>query len=317
VSRRAKVWIALWTVYIIWGSTYLGIELAGETIPPLFAVAVRFLVAGSAMAAWVAWRRGAGVLRVRRFELLGAVAVGLLLPGANAVLFVAERDVPTGLASLIIGAVPLWVVVLRLLARERPDVLALSGVAVGFLGVALLARPGGHGATMGGLLLVVLSSVMWAVGSFLSSRLPMPRDAFAATTIEMIAGGLVLLPIGLLAYSPSELNPSGYSARSIFGFWYLVVFGSLIGYTAYAWLLANAPIGQVSTYAYVNPVVAVALGAIVLDEAITWQIVAGAVVILASVALVVRRESPREIAAEGESLAGAAAPSAAADRSGA
>jgi drug/metabolite transporter (DMT)-like permease len=309
------VWIALWTVYIIWGSTYLGIELTGETIPPLFAVAVRFLVAGSAMAAWVAWRRGADVFRVRRQELLGAVVVGLLLPGANAVLFVAERDVPTGLASLIIGAVPLWVVVLRLLARERPDVLALTGVAVGFLGVALLVRPGGHGATAGGLLLVVLSSVMWAVGSFLSARLPMPPDAFAATTIEMIAGGIALLPIGLLAYSPSELDPAGYSTRSILGFWYLVVFGSLIGYTAYAWLLANAPIGQVSTYAYVNPVVAVALGAIVLDEAITWQIVVGASVILLSVALVVRRESPREIAAEGESLAGAAAPPAAADRS--
>jgi drug/metabolite transporter (DMT)-like permease len=314
VSRRAKVWIALWTVYIIWGSTYLGIELTGETIPPLFAVAVRFLVAGLAMAVWVAWRRGVEVLRVQRRELVGAVVVGLLLPGANAVLFVAERDVPTGLASLIIGAVPLWVVVLRLLARERPDALALAGVAVGFLGVALLVRPGGHGATVGGLLLVVLSSVMWAVGSFLSARLPMPPDAFAATTIEMIAGGVALLPIGLLAYSPAELDPAGYSTRSILGFWYLVVFGSLIGYTAYAWLLANAPIGQVSTYAYVNPVVAVALGAVVLDEAITWQIVAGAIVILASVALVIRRESPREIAAEGESLAGAAAPPAA-DRS--
>jgi drug/metabolite transporter (DMT)-like permease len=317
VSRRAKVWIALWTVYIIWGSTYLGIELAVETIPPVFAVGVRFLIAGTAMAAWVAWRRGARRLLVNRRELTGAILVGLLLPGANAVLFIAEQDVPTGLASLIIAAVPLWVVVLRVALRERPDLLALGGVVLGFVGVAVLVRPGGHGATLGGLLLVVLSSVMWAVGSFVSARIPIPRDAFAATTLEMLTGGIALLPIGLLAYSPSDLDPAGYSARSIIGFWYLVVFGSLIGYTAYAWLLANAPIGQVSTYAYVNPVIAIALGAAVLDESITWQIVVGAVVILASVALVVRRESPRELAAEGESLAGAAAPPAAADRTSA
>ena len=315
MSHRAKVWTALWTVYLIWGSTYLGIELTGETIPPLFAVAVRFIVAGALMAGWVAWRRGAHVLRVRPAELAAAVLVGLLLPGANAALFVAERHVATGLASLIIGAVPLWVVVLRIATRERPDLLSVAGVAVGFAGVALLVRPGGHGGTLGGLLLVLLSSLMWAVGSFVSARVPMPADAFAATAFEMLAGGFALLPIGVLAYAPHEFDPARFSARSIGGFWYLVVFGSLVGYTAYAWLLANAPIGQVSTYAYVNPVVAIALGALVLDEALTWRIVVGAIVILASVALVIRRESERDVAAAGESIAGAAAPPSAADAS--
>jgi drug/metabolite transporter (DMT)-like permease len=307
VSHRAKVWVALWTVYLIWGSTYLGIELTGETIPPLFAVAVRFVIAGALMAGWVVWRRGADALRVRGAQLASAVLVGLLLPGANAVLFVAERHVETGLASLIIGAVPLWVVVMRFSTGERPDALSVLGVVIGFAGVALLVQPGGHG-SLEGLVLVLVSSVMWALGSFVSARLPMPPDAFAATALEMLAGGIALLPIGLLAYSPGRFDPSHYSARSIGGFWYLVVFGSLIGYTAYAWLLANAPIGQVSTYAYVNPVVAIALGAAVLDEAITWRIVVGAVVILASVALVVRRESERDIECEGETFAGAAAP---------
>ena len=307
MSHRAQVWVALWTVYLIWGSTYLGIELTGETIPPLFAVAVRFVIAGALMAGWVAWRRGAGALRVRGAELGSAVLVGLLLPGANAVLFVAERHVETGLASLIIGAVPLWVVVMRFATGERPDAVSVLGVVIGFAGVALLVQPGGHG-TLGGLVLVLVSSVMWALGSFVSARLPMPPDAFAATALEMLAGGIALLPIGLLAYSPERFDPSQFSARSIGGFWYLVVFGSLIGYTAYAWLLANAPIGQVSTYAYVNPVVAIALGAAVLDEGITWRIVVGAVVILASVALVVRRESERDIECEGETFAGAAAP---------
>ena len=307
MSHRAKVWVALWTVYLIWGSTYLGIELTGETIPPLFAVAVRFVIAGALMAGWVAWRRGTGALRVRAAELGSAVLVGLLLPGANAVLFVAERHVETGLASLIIGAVPLWVVVMRFATGERPDAVSVLGVVIGFAGVALLVQPGGHG-TLGGLVLVLVSSVMWALGSFVSARLPMPPDAFGATALEMLAGGIALLPIGLLAYSPSRFDPSHFSARSIGGFWYLVVFGSLIGYTAYAWLLANAPIGQVSTYAYVNPVVAIALGAVVLDEGITWRIVLGAVVILASVALVVRRETERDLECEGETFAGAAAP---------
>lgn len=307
MSPRTKVWVALWTVYVIWGSTYLGIELTGETIPPLFAVAVRFIVAGLLMAGFVVWRRGIEALRVRPVELLGAVIVGILLPGANALLFVAERHVDTGLASLIIGAVPLWVVVMRFATRERPDALSVVGVAIGFAGVALLVRPGGHGGTIGYLLLVVGSSLAWAVGSFLSARIPMPRDAFAATALETFAGGMVLLPIGLLAYSSHELDPSRYSLRSIGGFWYLVVFGSLVGYTAYAWLLANAPIGQVSTYAYVNPVVAIALGTVVLHEHLSPQVVVGAVVILASVALVVRRESARDVATEGEGYAGAAA----------
>jgi drug/metabolite transporter (DMT)-like permease len=304
VSARAKEWIALWTVYIIWGSTYLGIELTGETIPPLFAVAVRFIVAGALMAGLVAWRRGASVFRVTRPQLLGAILVGLLLPGANALLFVAERHVETGLSSLIIGAVPLWVVLLRLGTGDQLDRLSILGVVVGFAGLAVLVNPG-HG-DLEGLLLVVASSVAWAVGSFLAPRIALPRDALAGTTLQMLAGGIALLPVGLVASPASGLDPSHWSARSIGGFWYLVVFGSIVGYTAYAWLLANVPIAKVSTYAYVNPVVAIALGAIVLSEPVTWRIALGAAIVLASVALVVGRESRPEVAAEGESFSGAA-----------
>src|SRR5436305_1006477 len=132
---------------------------------------------------------------------------------------------------------------------------------------------------------------MWAFGSFLSPRLPVPRDPFAATAYEMLAGGIVLMTVALVAYSPDQLNPAHYSARSVVGLAYLIVFGSLIAYSAYAWLLANAPIGQVATYAYVNPVIAIALGAIVLGESLTWRIVGGALLVLAAVAIVVRRES--------------------------
>jgi drug/metabolite transporter (DMT)-like permease len=305
VSHNAKVWIALWTVYILWGSTYLGIELAAETMPPFFAAGTRFLIAGVLMLGIVAWRRGTAVLRLTKGEAVASVIVGLLLPGANALLFVTEQQVPIGLASLIIASIPLWVVLLRLAAHERPDLVSVAGLIVGFAGIALLVRPGGDSGSLAYLLLTVVGAFMWAFGSFLSPRLPVPRDAFAATAYEMLAGGIVLMTIALFVYSPDQFNPAAYSARSIFGLWYLILFGSLVGYSAYAWLLANAPLQQVSTYAYVNPVIAIALGAIVLGESITWRIVGGAALIIAAVALVVRRESSPEVASEGAGFAGA------------
>jgi len=291
VSHKAKVWIALWTVYIVWGSTYLGIELAGETMPPFFGAGMRFLIAGLLMLGIVAWRRGAGALRLTRAEAATSLLIGILLPGANSLLFLAERQVPIGLTSLIIASIPLWVLLLRFAARERPDLVSVAGLLLGFVGIAVLVQPGGGSGSLGYLLLTVLAALMWAIGSFFSPRMPVPRDAFAATAYEMLAGGAVITAVALVAYSPDQLNPAHYSARSLFGLAYLIVFGSLLGYSAYAWLLANAPIGQVSTYAYVNPVIAIALGAIVLGESITWRIVGGALLIIAAVAIVVRRES--------------------------
>jgi drug/metabolite transporter (DMT)-like permease len=287
LSNSGKVWVALWTVYVLWGSTYLGIKLAGETIPPLLAVAWRFVAAGAILAAWVVWRRGASAFRVSWAQLGSASLVGVLLLGANALLFVAERHVPIGLASLVIASVPLLVVMLRFIGGEPPARGALVGVLIGFVGIAVLARPGG-GATAGGIALLLTSAAAWAIGSYLSSRLPMPKDAFAATAIEMLAGSVVLVPIGMLT---TDFEPSEWSARSILGWTYLVLFGSVIGYTAYVWLLQHAPIGKVATYAYVNPVVAIALGVIVLHEDVTWRIGLGAAIVLVAVAAVVRRES--------------------------
>jgi len=291
VSRRAEIWIALWTVYILWGSTYLGIELAGETIPATFGAGIRFAVAGLLLLGVIAWRRGGAALRIHRRELGSAVVVGLLLPGANSLLFLTEQHVPIGLTSLIIASVPLWLLLLRLAVRERPDLVSSLGLLVGFGGIVLLVQPGGRSGSLGYLLVTVLAAVMWAVGSFLSPRIPIPRDPLVATGYEMLAGGVALAVIGLATTSPSELDPSSWSSRSIFGLVYLILFGSIVGYTAYAWLLANAPLGQVSTYAYVNPVVAIALGVIVLDETVTARIIGGALLILAAVAIVVRRES--------------------------
>ncbi len=281
MSHRGKVWTALVTVYVIWGSTYLGIAYAGETIPPLFAAATRFVLAGALMALVV--RARGGTLRTSRRALATCVLVGCLLPGANAVLFFAERNVPTGLASLIIASVPLWVVVLRL-TRERLPWQVLAGVGIGFGGVAILAQPSG-GAHTWGVVLCVVSAVMWSVGSFVSARLPMPDDPFAATSFEMLAGGLVMLPIS--AFTVHHFSPS---TTSILGWVYLVTFGSIVGYTAYVWLLANAPLGMVSTYAYVNPVVAITLGVLFRGEHVTWRLLGGAVLVVVAVASVVRAE---------------------------
>jgi drug/metabolite transporter (DMT)-like permease len=287
VSHSARVWIALSTVYVIWGSTYLGIELAAETIPPVFAVGTRFVAAALLMLAFTVWRRGTHVLRVAPREFASCAVVGTLLPGANALLFVAERHVATGIAALIFGSVPLWIVLLRTATGDRPPFASLAGVIVGFGGLALLVRPSG-GAPLWSLLVVVCAAAMWAVGSFLSSRLPMPRDSFAATAYEMSVGGVILLSIGAATTHP---HFSQFSGRSIGGWLYLVSFGSIVGFTAYVWLLDNAPIGKVATYAYVNPVVAIALGVLVLHESVTWTVALGALLILACVAVVVRRES--------------------------
>jgi drug/metabolite transporter (DMT)-like permease len=284
VSFRAKVWTALWAVYIIWGSTYLAIAITIETLPTMLAVSARFILAGAIMAGIVLWR-GAS-LRVSRRALASCVVIGCLLPGANAVLFFAEHDVPTGLASLIIASVPLWVVLLRVLGRERLSGATLASLGVGFAGVAILLRPSG-GATTVGVLLCLLSAVMWSVGSFAAARLTMPEDPFAATTYEMLAGGLVMLPIGLLTVD--SFSPS---VSSVVAWLYLVTCGSVVGYTAYTWLLHHAPLGTVSTYAYVNPVVAIVLGVLFLDESLTAQILVGAAIVVASVAVVVRREPP-------------------------
>ena len=192
----ARAWLALWAVYVIWGSTYLGIELAGETIPPVFAAGVRFIFAGGLMAGWVVVRGGHARFKVSRPALASAALVGVLLLGANAMLFVAERRVPIGLASLLIASVPLWIVLLRTLTGDRPRRVALASVATGFAGIAVLVRPEGS-VGIGGILLVLGSAAIWATGSFLSSRLPLPADAFVATAIEMAAGGIVLLPLGL------------------------------------------------------------------------------------------------------------------------
>jgi drug/metabolite transporter (DMT)-like permease len=288
-----QVWTGLWIVYIVWGSTYLAIRIMVETVPPLLGAGARFLVAGGVMLAFLAARRGAAVLRPGRRELLGALVVGSLLPGANAVVSVAEQEVPSSIAALLIASVPLWVILLRRIVGDGVSGRSLGAVLVGFAGVALIMRPGEQSgdATFLGLAACVVAAVMWASGSFASPRLTLPRNGLVSTAWQMLLGGVLITVIGLAAGEAGDVEPGALSLRSLLALLYLVVFGSWLAFTAYAWLLQNAPISKVATYAYVNPVVAIFLGWLVLDEAVTSITVAGAAVIVASVAMVVRLES--------------------------
>jgi drug/metabolite transporter (DMT)-like permease len=292
-----RLWIALWTVYLVWGSTYLAIRYVVETMPALLSAGARFFVAGALFAAWLLVRRGVAALRVTRAELLGCAFVGVaLLLGGNGLVSVGEdQGVPSGLAALIIASIPLWVVLFRRAAGERLGRATPLWVAVGFAGVAILLLPGDRpdDAPVGGMLVLVAAAFCWATGSFASSRLSIPDDPIRATTVQMLLGGGVMLVVGLLAGEGGQADFAAFSWESTVAFAYLVLIGSLCAFTAYAWLLKNAPLSQVATYAYVNPVVAIALGALFVGEEITPLMAVAALVIVASVAGTIREEAPK------------------------
>jgi drug/metabolite transporter (DMT)-like permease len=287
-----QVWTALWVVYIVWGSTYLAIALMVETIPPLLGAGARFVAVGLILLSILAVRRGLSALRPTRAELLACGFVGLMLPGANAVISVAEQTVPSGLAALLVASIPLWVILLRKLSGDHVSARSLGAVLIGFAGVALIVKPQG-GASIVGPLACIGAAIMWASGSFASPRIELPRDPLVSTALQSLLGGLVIVAAALVAGEGGDVHPGAWSGRSWFGLAYLITFGSLLAFTCYAWLLQNAPISKVSTYAYVNPVVAIALGWLVLSESISPLTLVGAGIIVASVALVVRVESRR------------------------
>jgi drug/metabolite transporter (DMT)-like permease len=282
---------ALAVVYVVWGSTYLAIRVMVRDVPPLLGAGARFVLAGALLLAWVRIGRWPG--RVARGELGAAALVGTLLAfGGNGLVTVAEQHVPSGLAALIIASVPLWVVVLRAAFRERPPRATLLGVGAGFAGVGLLLLPGQRpsGVGLGPALLVVLAAASWASGSFAGSRLATTADRLRFTALQMLLGGLVMSVAGLAAGEAGDVHLGAVSAASAGAFAYLVVVGSIVAFTAYAWLLRNVPISTVTTYAYVNPVIAVLLGWAILSESVSWATVAGAALIVSSVAFTLRHE---------------------------
>jgi drug/metabolite transporter (DMT)-like permease len=285
------VWAALWTVYIVWGSTYLALRVLVETIPPLVSTGTRFLLAGTLMLGVLALRRR--VVRITRREALSCLAIGSLMMGAVATVATAEQDVPSNLAALLVACVPLWVLLLRRIGGEEIAPRLVLAVLLGFTGVGLLLQPGGQtgGAPLLSLLLVVCSTPAWATGSYLSRRVELPPHPLVSVGWQMVLGGSVVTLAGVVAGEPWALDFATFSTESVLAWFYLALIGSALAFTAYAWLLQNAPISRVATYAYVNPVVAIVLGYLILDETVTGLTIAGAAVIVLAVWAVVRGEA--------------------------
>ncbi|MDP9392143.1 MAG: EamA family transporter [Actinomycetota bacterium] len=289
----AAVLGALGSVYVVWGSTYLAIKVTVASLPPFLAMGTRFLLAGTVLCLGLLALRGRAVFRMSGRQLATAALCGLLLlVGGNGLVAVAEQDVASGLTALLIAGTPLWVVVLRALLHDRPSTGTVAGLLLGLAGVVVLLLPGFRGATeLLPLLLVLLSSLLWSFGTVLSTRRPLPSDPFATTVVEMYAGGTAMLVLGTLGGEWSRLDLAAVSASSWLAYGYLVGIGSVVAYSAYVWLLANAPLSLVTTYAYVNPAVAVLLGAVLLGEPLTTSVLAGGAVIIAAVAFVISTES--------------------------
>ncbi len=299
---------ALVTVYVVWGTTYFAIRIVNQTLPPLLAASVRFLVAGGLMYAFTVRRGDVQGDRPgpRQWRAAAIIGVALLLGGNGAVAW-AERTTPSGLVALIIALVPLWMALLdAVLLGRRPRAPVAAGLLLGFGGAALLVSTSASGRVpLLGLLFAVGASLSWACGSLYARNAPLPRRPFVGIGMEMLCGGAAILVVGVAAGDLGRVHPNRFSLASVLALAYLIVFGSFAGFASYVWLLRNARTSLVSTYAYVNPVVAVFLGWAFLDEPITLRTLIAGAIVLAAVALIIasREERPTAEATSGGELA--------------
>jgi drug/metabolite transporter (DMT)-like permease len=293
-ARGAPIWLGMLVLYVVWGSTYLGIAIAVDSIPPFLMAAARFLLAGSILLVWSIAREGRSFAMPSGREWRDSAIVGaLLLGGGMGMVAFGEQTVPSGIAAILIAMMPVWVAIFGgIFLGERLPRPAVVGIAIGFAGVAILVGPsafGGAGALDPlGLAACLLSPIAWSAGSlFASHRAQLPRRPLVATGMQMVLGGLVLTLMATVSGEFAGFDPATITRESAIAFAYLTVIGSLLAFTVFGWMLRVAPLPLVATYAYVNPVVAVILGWLVLGEAIDPRtIVAGAVIVFA-VALIV------------------------------
>jgi len=287
-APRSQILLAFAAVYIVWGSTYLAIRFAIETLPPFLMVGSRFIVAGMAMYIWL---RARGAEAPQAVHWKAATIKGILMPvlGTGVVVW-AEEKVPSGIASLLVSIEPLWIVLLLWWrpGGKRPSTWVIGGVVLGLAGLYLLVDPGGDlqqgNLAIEGILL--LAALSWAVGSQYSKRAPQPNAKFLGTSMEMITAGVVLIAAGLLTGEASHFSMGATTAKSWLSLLYLTTFGSIIAYTAYLWLLSTVSATLVSTYAFVNPVVAVFLGWAFAGEPLNGRMIVAAAIIVGAVALI-------------------------------
>lgn len=292
MARSRSLLIAAFAaVYLIWGSAYLAIRFAIETMPPLMMAGLRFLLAGGLLYAFTRLR---GAPRPTGTNWWAAALVGALLLGANGAVTWAEQWVPSGLAALLIATVPLWMVLLSWFrGGDRPSLATVVGLFVGLAGIALLVGPSdllaGPRVDPFGALAILLGSISWAAGSLYSRRAPLPKASLLGTGMEMLIGGTLLFSAGFLR--GEELHLGAISLRSALAFGFLVVFGSIVAFTAYFWLLRETSPSRAATYAYVNPVVAVFLGWALASEPVTLLTLVAAALIVVAVAIIVMQQA--------------------------
>jgi len=292
--ERAPIWLGLLILYVVWGSTYLGIAIAVETIPPFLMAAVRFAIAGTVLMAWSLLRARRSFVAPSRREWRDTIIVGtLLLGGGMGMVAFGEQTIPSGIAALLIAMMPVWVAIFgRAFLGERLPRIAVVGIVVGFVGVAILVGPtilGGTGALDPlGLAAIIVSPIAWSLGSlYASHRAMLPSQPLVATGTQMLAGSIALAVMAGVTGEFERFDAAAVSGDSIGALVYLTVIGSLLAFTAYGWLLRVAPLPLIATYAYVNPVVAVILGAIFRHEPIDPRTLVAGAVIVGAVALIV------------------------------
>ncbi len=294
---KSKIWLALLALYIVWGSTYLGIKVAIETIPPFFHASIRFLVSGIIL---VVWQRSAGQVMPTRKQWISTAIIGtLLLLGGNGLVSWAEQFIPSGVAALIIGSVPMFLVVAEALRPNgvKPTWQAIVGLLIGFVGIFILVGPSeisGSDTKLNpfGVIALLGACLAWASGSIYSKTADLPKSSLMNTGAQMLMGSISLLIVSLLTGELNGWDITAVSARSLYGLLYLITAGSLIGFVSYGWLLQNAPISLVATYAYVNPIVAVLLGNWIGDEPLEPRIWVAAGIIIGSVIFINNKGKP-------------------------
>jgi drug/metabolite transporter (DMT)-like permease len=294
-TTGASVWVPLVALWIVWGSTYLGIAIVGTSMPPLIGNGARFVAAALILGVVLAVSRGPRVLVVTWAQLRSTAILGVALLGVGVgTLALAERYVPSGIAALLVAVMPLYIVLFRLLAKDRPQRQTLAGVAIGLAGLAVMLLPGGTEPVAGGdhdvvmwSLAILASSFCWAFFSWRSVRYVFPRNPLVTTTYEMAVAGAAMVAAGFVLGERPSLSAVQADA---WWAWLWLITASLIGYTCYTWLLGHAPLSLTATYAYVNPVVAVILGFLILREPLTLDVLLGLTVVVGGVALVVSGE---------------------------
>lgn len=288
-ARRLHLVAAFASIYVIWGSTYLAIRYAVETIPPFLMAGSRFIISGMIL---FVWSRIRGAPQPTRRHWRNATIAGFfLLVGGNGAVVWAEQVVPSGLTALLVSVLPFWLVLIDWVRPrgKRPRPMVIAGLLLGIVGIVVLVNPtavNGHGISKAGTGVLMLGSLSWAIGSFFSRDADLPASGFMRTAVEMIAGGIMLLLLGAAAGEIHSLDVYHITRASGFGLFYLITFGALVGFTSYIWLLDKVSPALVGTYAFVNPVVAVLLGWAIAGEPLSVRTLVAAAIVVGAVALI-------------------------------